>query len=124
MSLYKIAGLFFILISFSSGASVSVLQLPSIPPSSSSAPPCKFMSRPAPVYPPRLFGLKIEGRVKFSFDINSSGRVENFYILESQPANKFEDSVRDAVTMWRYDCSGIPRKGRVYILTFRVADSH
>ncbi|EKP8944853.1 TonB family protein [Salmonella enterica] len=123
MSIYKSAGLFLILISFSSGASVSYLGLPSSSPLSS-APPCKFISRPEAVYPPHLLDLRIEGRVKFIFDINSSGRVENFYILESQPANMFDDSVRDAVAMWRYDCYGVPRKGYVYSATFRLAGSH
>ncbi|EEM6324558.1 TonB family protein [Salmonella enterica] len=123
MSIYKTAGLLLILISFSSGASVSYLQLPSSS-SLSFSPPCKVISRPGPVYPSRLSDLRIEGRVKFIIDINSSGRVENFRILESQPANMFDDSVRDAVAMWRYDCYGVPRKAYVYTATFRLAASH
>lgn len=117
MSLYKIAGLFFILMSFSSGAFSSYLNPPPLP-------PCKDIYRPSPVYPLRALKLKLLGRVKFSYDIDAFGKVVNVNILESQPANMFEDSVRDALTMWRYDCYGVPQSGLVSTITFRGAGIH
>ncbi|HGG6661193.1 TPA: TonB family protein [Salmonella enterica subsp. diarizonae serovar 61:i:z] len=116
MSLYKFAGLFFILISFSFDAISSYLNPPPLP-------ACKDIYRPSPVYPSRAIALRIDGVVRFSYDINSFGRVENVHILNAQPANMFEESLKESLTMWRYDCYGVPQIGLISTVVFRMAGS-
>ncbi|EGC1291273.1 TonB family protein [Salmonella enterica] len=87
-------------------------------------PACKDIYRVTPVYPLRASELRIEGAVKFSYDIDAFGKVVNVHILKSQPANMFEDSVKDALSIWRYDCYGVPQTGLVSTVTFRLAGSH
>ncbi|EKY9814981.1 TonB family protein [Salmonella enterica] len=112
MSLYKSAGLFLILISASfSSFSSSYL----------SSPPlfaCKTEFPLSPVYPPRALALQIKGRVKISFDIDAFGKIVNFRILDAQPSNMFERSLKDAAKLARFDCYGIPRKGVILTATF------
>lgn len=69
-------------------------------------------------YPLRAQVLKLMGKVTFIYDINSAGLVDNVRILNSQPANLFERSVKDSVRMWRYDCFGSEVKGVVGTVLF------
>ncbi|ECO1013578.1 TonB family protein [Salmonella enterica subsp. enterica serovar Newport] len=114
MSVYKSAGLFLILISASFSSFSSYLNPPPLP-------VCKEIFRFTPSYPPRALALRIEGRVKFSYDIDAFGKVVNVHILKAQPANMFERSLIDALSMWRYDCYGVPLKGLVTTVTFRLS---
>ncbi|ENU2134905.1 TonB family protein [Salmonella enterica] len=111
MSVYKIAGLFFILMSASFSSFSSYLNPPPLP-------VCKAEFPLSPVYPPRALALQIKGRVKISFDIDAFGKIVNFRILNAQPSNMFERSLKDAAILARFDCYGMPRKGLVFTVTF------
>lgn len=67
----------------------------------------KALSVSKPGYPQRARALRIEGRVRVKFDVNSEGRVENIQILSAEPRNMFERAVRESMKQWRYQ-SGRP----------------
>jgi len=82
---------------------VPVLCLAQMPAESSSLVPARVISRKAPVYPPALVRFGLEGRVLVQFDIDTSGRVQNPVITESDnPA--FEEP---AITALR-ECKFLP----------------
>ncbi|ENE8564928.1 TonB family protein [Salmonella enterica] len=116
MSLYKSAGLFFILFS----ASFSAFSFGS---SSFVKDRCIPLFLPSPEYPPRALALRLLGRVKFSYDINSLGLAENIRISEAQPKNMFELSVFHAVSKWRFDCHGVPQRGLMTTIIFDRASA-
>ncbi len=64
--------------------------------------PLTVLVRIPPVYPLRARRLGIEGWVKVSFFVNKSGKVENIRILEADPENVFDSSVRQCVSRWRF----------------------
>ncbi|ELD4016363.1 TonB family protein [Salmonella enterica] len=113
MSLYKSAGLFLILISASFSAFSSNLNPPPLP-------VCKVDSPLSPVYPYRALALRIEGRVKFTYDVDSSGKVVNIRILDAKPAYMFERSIKNALKLLRFDCGGVPLKGPIVSYVFRL----
>ncbi|MFB6325330.1 TonB system transport protein TonB [Pantoea deleyi] len=79
----------------------------------------KALSISKPGYPPRAFALRIEGRVRVKFDVDSDGRVDNIEILSAQPANMFERTVKQAMKNWRYQ-SGQPGRGMTMNIVFKI----
>lgn len=113
MSVYKIAGLFFILMS-ASFSSISSDFNPAF------SPVCTSLVPFSPVYPYRALALKIEGRVKFTYDVDSFGNVINIRILDAKPANMFERSIKNALKSLHFDCGGVPLKGPIANYVFRL----
>ncbi len=62
--------------------------------------PLTILSRIPPVYPLRAQRRGIEGWVKVRFLVDEQGRVGHISILEAEPANIFNKSVRQCVSKW------------------------
>lgn len=64
--------------------------------------PLTPISRIPPVYPLRARRKGLEGWVRVTFEIDTSGYVENLQILEAEPPGIFDKSVIKCVSRWRY----------------------
>lgn len=82
----------------------------------------KAISRGKPTYPPRAYALKIEGKVKVRYDVDSSGSVSNIEIVSAEPSNMFEREVKLAMRKWRYE-PGRAAKGINSTFYFRMDGS-
>jgi periplasmic protein TonB len=61
------------------------------------------ISRRHPDYPRRARDMKIEGHVVVVYDIDQKGHVVNIRIIEAKPSNIFNQSVRRAMGLWKYE---------------------
>lgn len=55
-----------------------------------------------PVYPYRAKRMRLEGKVDVRFLVREDGSVSNIEILGSTPSGVFDDSVRKALSAWRF----------------------
>ncbi|MDQ0551151.1 TonB family protein [Pantoea agglomerans] len=63
----------------------------------------KPLRQDRPVYPYYAAKNRIEGMVKFNFDVDAEGRVSQMRIIESTPDHLFDDAVITAVSKWRFE---------------------
>ena len=64
--------------------------------------PLTTLTRIPPVYPMRARRRGIEGSVKVGFIVDEEGNPRDITIIEAQPPDIFEDSVRRCVSGWRF----------------------
>ena len=60
------------------------------------------IDRPFPKYPIQAAIHKTEGFVRVAFDVTKEGHTSNVLVLESQPADIFDEMALAAVKTWRY----------------------
>jgi protein TonB len=60
------------------------------------------LSTVQPIYPKRAKMMKKEGYVKLEFTITTFGTVKDVEVVESQPAELFDASARNALLKWKF----------------------
>jgi len=67
--------------------------------------PAKIISREAPRYPSKALKNGIEGWVQVQFSIDTKGKPVDVVVVESEPANTFDDAAIKSVKKWRFSPS-------------------
>ncbi len=73
-----------------------------------------------PKYPVQAVKENIEGAVLLSFDINANGNTENIRVVNSSPANVFDNAAIEALKQWTYNASATIQKNNLVQLDFMM----
>lgn len=88
------------------------------------AKPAKILN---PRYPRQAAIDRVEGYVKFIFDISPDGSIENLRKIESVPSGVFDYVATYAISQWRFkpaerDGKSIKQKNMTYTLQFQMGE--
>ncbi|HTT11590.1 MAG TPA: TonB family protein [Burkholderiaceae bacterium] len=84
------------------------------PPRATEPAPLRALEHPQPQFPAAAANDGVQsGRVLAQLTVNSDGSVGRVEIVEAQPRNVFDKEVRRALSGWRYEAPGQPRKTTV-----------
>jgi len=80
-----------------------------------------------PRYPRRAAIDRLEGYVKFLFDISTDGSVENLRMLDSVPNGIFDDVATHAISQWLFkpaivEGKPVEQKNMTYTLEFKMGE--
>lgn len=62
----------------------------------------EIIERIPPRYPRGAAENKVEGKVEMQFIVNADGRVQDVIVLNSEPADVFDDVAVEAIKAWRF----------------------
>lgn len=79
----------------------------------------KILKKVYPVYPYYAVSHRIEGVVKFNYDVDSNGKVSEMRIIESTPDHLFDDAVISAVSKWRFE-QGVPANNLKSVIIMKI----
>ncbi|WP_263056851.1 TonB family protein [Pantoea agglomerans] len=79
----------------------------------------KPLRQDRPDYPYYAVKNRIEGMVKFNFDVDAEGRVSQMRIIESTPDHLFDNAVISAVSKWRFE-KGKPARNLPMTIKLKV----
>jgi len=72
-----------------------------------------------PLYPVVAASQRLEGMVRVQYDVGSDGQIHNARILQSTPANVYDDYVLQALKHWLYERDK-PVNGVVKTIVFKL----
>lgn len=70
-------------------------------------------------YPLRAGELRVSGTVSVLYDINEEGRTANIRILNAEPKNYFEKSIKQDISKWHFPKKE-PRKDNRLDVEYRL----
>lgn len=70
-------------------------------------------------YPFRAGELRVSGDVSVLYDVNEYGRTRNIRVLNAEPKNYFENSIKKDVSTWQF-AENNPRKDVRLDVSYRL----
>lgn len=59
-----------------------------------------------PHYPRSAAARRLSGSVRLAFTVNDAGETEDAQVMDSEPADVFDEAALNAVKRWRFDPPG------------------
>lgn len=59
-----------------------------------------------PHYPRSAAARQLSGSVRLAFTVNDAGETEDVQVMDSEPADVFDEAALNAVKRWRFDPPG------------------
>ena len=75
-------------------------------------------------YPIAAVESKIEGLVKFKFDLKDDGTPINLTIVNSEPAGVFDQVALEAIEKWRFKPDVLAKTGLFYTLEYKLSETN
>ena len=72
-----------------------------------------------PRYPRKAAMEKVEGWVRFKFDVDKNGKPYNVQLTDANPRRVFERDARRAIYKWVFE-NNKGEKGLIYTMNFRM----